>query len=192
MGITIHYFTDAGHHLDPSTAEARFERAVAIASAAADRHGWESLGRQRRTGAWYLEHAPERASTEQHGTIRSAAWNPSPGCETFVLEWVEGTGVLPYCFVKTQFAERRAFVHTQLCDLLDDLNRDAFDGRLVVHDEGGYLPGRSVDALAQAFGENEALIRAFLSAARRAGLPVASPLDAQDAREDTDTDTHPS
>lgn len=191
MGITIHYFTEVGRHLDPATAAAQFERAVGIAASAAERYGWEPLGRQRREDAWYLEHAPEQASAERHGTVRSAAWNPSPGCETFALEWVEGTGVLPYCFVKTQFADRRAVVHAQICDLLETLNRDAFGGRLVVHDEGGYLPGRSVDALAKAFGENEALIRALLGAARRSGLTVASPLDEQDARADTDTGTHP-
>ncbi len=179
MGITIHYFTEAGNHLDPATAEAQFTKATTIASDAAARFGWEALGQRREEGRWYLEHSSGQcgSSRESTGTIRSVAWNPDPGCETFSLEWVEGTGVLPYAFCKTQFAKDRVRVHVQLCDLLERLNREAFDGRLVIHDEGDYLPGRCLDRLAAAFGENEALIRRLVEAARDAGLNVATPLD---------------
>ena len=181
MGITIHYYTERGNHLDPSTAEAQFERAVALATEAAARHGWTPLGTARREGAWFMEHgrasSPGEPTRDGTGTIRSVAWDPGRGSETFVLAWVEGTGILPYGFVKTQYANQRVLVHAQLCDLLERLNREAFDGKLVIHDEGDYLPGRSLDRLAAAFGENEAAIRRLVDAARNAGWNVATPLD---------------
>jgi len=186
MGITIHYYTEHGNHLDPLTAERQFDAAVEIAEAAATRYGWEPLGRRREEGRWYMEHSAGQcgASADGTGTIRSAAWNPDPGCETFALEWVEGTGILPYAFVKTQFACDRLRVHAQLCELLAEVNRQAFDGRLVIHDEGDYLPSRSLDRLAAAFSENEAVIRRLVDAARKAGWNVATPLD------DSTADTH--
>ena len=183
MGITIHYYTERGNHLDPSTAEAQFERAVALATEAAARHGWTPLGTARREGAWFMEHgrasSPGEPTRDGTGTIRSVAWDPGRGSETFVLAWVEGTGILPYGFVKTQYANQRVLVHAQLCDLLDRLNREAFDGRLAICDEGGYLPGRSLDRLAVSFGENEAAIRQVLAKLRGAGWAVSSPLDAE-------------
>lgn len=194
MGITIHYYTQRGAHLDPASAEGQYRSAVRVVQGAASTHGWAYLGEERRPNEPYTEWLADggpRTTERAKGTVISNIWDPGRGCESLELLWVEGTGILPYCFVKTQFADRRALVHAQICDLLEALNRDAFDGRLVVHDEGGYLPGRSLDALAQAFGENEALIRALLGAARDAGLTVTSPLDEQDARTDTDTDTHP-
>ena len=179
MGITIHYFTERGNHLDPEKAAQRFETAIAIASETAARLGWEALGERREEGRWYLEHSAGQcgSSCDGTGTVRSAAWNPDPGSETFALEWVEGTGILPYAFCKTQFSKDRLRVHAQLCDLLERLNREAFDGKLVIHDEGDYLPGRSLDRLAAAFGENEAAIRRLVDAARNAGWNVATPLD---------------
>lgn len=180
MGITIHYYTERGSHLDPSTAEAQFERAVALATEAAARHGWKPLGASRREEAWFMEHgrsSPDEPTRDGTGTIRSVAWDPGRGSEPFALAWVEGTGIIPYGCVKTQYAEHRVLVHAQLCDLLDRLNREVFDGRLVISDEGGYLPGRSIDTLAQSFGENEAAIRSVLGKLRSAGWAVSSPLD---------------
>lgn len=181
MGITIHYSTERGNHLDPSTAKAQVDEAIHLAAEAARRHGWAFLGRSRHPRAWYLESIPDTSSVEAHGTVRSVAWEPSPGCESFALEWVEGTGILPYAFTKTQYARDRLRVHAQICDLLEQLNAEVFTGKLRVVDEGGYLPGRSIDTLAQSFGDNEEVIRRFLRAAKQAGWNVASPLD------DTDT-----
>ena len=177
MGITIHYYTERGNHLDPSAAKAQVDEAIHIAAEAARRYGWEFAGRSRRKNAWYLEHVAGGAAIQSHGTIRSVIWNPSPGCESFALDWVEGTGILPYAFTKTQYARDRVRVHAQICDLLEQLNRDVFGGKLRISDEGGYLPGRSIDTLAHAFGENEAVIRQMIDAARRSGWTVSSPLD---------------
>ena len=182
MGITIHYSTERGNHLDPATAKAQVDEAIHVAADAARRYGWEFAGRSRRKNAWYLEPVPGASSVEGHGTIRSVLWNPSPGCESFALEWVEGTGILPYAFTKTQYAKDRVRVHAQICDLLEELNRSVFAGKLRISDEGGYLPGRSIDTLANSFGENEAVIRRLVDSARRSGWTVSSPLD--------DTDTH--
>ena len=71
----------------------------------------------------------------------------------------------------------RVRVHAQICDLLEQLNREVFDGKLRISDEGGYLPERSIDTLAHSFGENEAMIRRLVDAARHAGWAVSSPLD---------------
>ena len=177
MGITIHYYTERGNHLDPATARDTFTEAVFLAKEIAGGYGWEFVGMERHPKRWYLEHVPGRPAVDHYGPVRTATWNPAPGCESFTLAWVEGTGILPYEFTKTQFAKDRVRVHAQICDLLERLNREVFGGKLRISDEGGYLPGRSIDALAHAFGENEEVIRRMIDAARRSGWNVSSPLD---------------
>lgn len=177
MGITIHYYTEHGNHLEPATAKAQVDAAIHIVAEAARAYGWEFAGRSRRRNARYVEWGRPQPIDEVRGTVRSIAWNPSPGCESFALDWVEGTGILPYAFTKTQFAKDRVRVHAQICDLLTRLNTEVFDGRLHISDEGGYLPDRTIDRLAHAFGENEEMIRRLVDSARKAGWTVSSPLD---------------
>ena len=177
MGITIHYYTEHGSHLDPATAKAQVDAAIHIVAEAARAYGWEFAGRSRRRNTRYVEWGRPDPIDEVRGTVRSVAWTPSPGCESFALDWVEGTGILPYAFTKTQFGKDRVRVHAQICDLLTRLNSEVFDGRLHISDEGGYLPDRSIDRLAHAFGENEEMIRRLVDAARKAGWTVSSPLD---------------
>lgn len=177
MGITIHYYTEAGHPLDAAAAEAQYEKAVALTRMVGRRLGWKFGGRFRKEQR-YTEFGKDGRSRDGQGVVRSALWDPDPGSETFALEWVEGTGILPYCFVKTQFAHDRVRVHAFLVTLLERLSRLVFDGKLVIHDEGRYLATRSVDGLAGQFRENEALIRSIVQAARANGWTVTSPLDA--------------
>jgi len=175
MGITIHYYTEAGRGLNPETAEAQFERAVALTTDVGTRLGWKFLGKFRQEKRRYTELGGEDGSTGGTGTIRMALWDPDPGCETFGLEWVEGTGILPYAFVKTQYATDRIRVHAAIVTLLDRLNREAFDGRLVIHDEGGFYQDGSLDGLAGGFAENEAVLRSVLDAIRGRGWSVETP-----------------
>lgn len=179
MGITIHYYTDVAHPLDPAKARDQYEKAVALTRMVGRRLGWAFRGRVRRTAHPYTAFAKDGTSTDGVGTVHAALWDPDPGSETFALEWVEETGILPYCFVKTQYALNRVRVHAAIVTLLDRLNRLVFDGRLVVSDEGHFAETRSVDQLAARFGENEAVIRSMLNALRSQGWSVASPLDEQ-------------
>lgn len=190
MGITIHYYTDVAHPLDPATAAAQYEKAVALTRMVGRRLGWTFRGRVRKEQHPYTAFGKDGTSTDGVGTVHAALWDPDPGSETFALEWVEGTGILPYCFVKTQYALNRVRVHASIVTLLDRLNRLVFDGKLVVHDEGHFAETRSVDALAARFGENEAVVRSMLDALRKQGWSVASPLDEQpgdDASSSTST-----
>lgn len=191
MGITIHYYTRRGNHLDPAHASEQYARAVTIVSELADRHGWESLGTSRKPNHRFAEKLAEgdaRSTADGLGNLVVTAWNPDPGCETFALEWVEGSGILPYCFVKTQYSEQRVLVHAQLCDMLLRVNREAFDGKLCIYDEGDYLPDRSLDRLGAAFGESDAAIASVLGLLRAKGWDVRSPIE----QPDTDTHTDPS
>lgn len=178
MGITIHYYTDAGTPLDAARAAEQYEKAVALTRIVGRRLGWKFVGRFRKERQ-YTEYGRNGQSREGTGVVRSALWDPDPGSETFSLEWVEGTGILPYCFVKTQFAHDRVRVHAAIVTLLDRLNRLVFDRRLVIVDEGRYLETRSADELAAGFSKNEAMIRAIVESARAKGWTVASPLDAR-------------
>ena len=177
MGITIHYYTEHGNHLDPATARDIFTRAAFLAKEIAGEYGWEFAGMSRSASRWYMEHVPGGSTVQATGAVRSALWNPSPGCESFELQWVEGTGILPYAFTKTQYAEDRVRVHAEICDLLTRLNTEVFDGKLSISDEGHFLPERAIDRLAHSFGENEDVIRRMVDAARGAGWTVSSPLD---------------
>jgi len=179
MGITIHYFTDVANPLDSATAREQYEKAVALTRMAARRLGWKFRGRVRKTEHPYTAFGKDGTSRDGVGTVHAALWDPDPGSETFALEWVEGTGILPYYFVKTQYALNRVRVHASIVTLLERLNRLVFDGRLVVHDEGHFAETRSVDQLAARFGENEAVIRSVLNSLRSKGWSVASPLDDQ-------------
>lgn len=179
MGITIHYYTDVAQPLDPATAGATYEKAVALTRMVGRRLGWTFRGRFRKEQQRYTAFGKDGRSIDGVGTVHTALWDPDPGSETFALEWVEGTGILPYCFVKTQFAHDRVRVHASIVTLLDRLSRLVFDGKLVIHDEGRYLATRSVDGLAERFTENEAVIRSIVQAARAKGWTVTSPLDAK-------------
>ncbi len=177
MGITIHYYTDVAHPLDPATAAAKYEKAVALARMVGRRLGWTYRGRFRKEQHRYTAFGKDGTPKDGVGTVHAALWDPDPGSETFALEWVEGTGILPYCFVKTQYAHDRVRVHASIVTLLDRLNRLVFDGRLVVYDEGHFAETRSVDELAARFGENEAVIRSVLRALKASGWSTAAPLD---------------
>ena len=177
MGITIHYYTEHGNHLDPATARDIFTRAAFLAKEIAGEYGWEFAGMSRSASRWYMEHVPGGSTVQATGAVRSALWNPSPGCESFELQWVEGTGILPYAFTKTQYAEDRVRVHAEICDLLTRLNTEVFGGKLHISDEGDYLPGRTLDRLAQAFGENDAAIRTLLAQIRQKGFRASSPIE---------------
>lgn len=179
MGITIHYYTDIAHPLDPAKAGEQYEKAVALTRLVGRRLGWTFRGRFRKEQKRYTAFGKDGASKDGVGTVHAALWDPDPGSETFALEWVEGTGILPYCFVKTQYAHDRIRVHASIVTLLDRLNRLVFDGKLVVYDEGHFAASRSVDQLAARFGENEAVIRSVLDSLRSKGWSVASPLDEQ-------------
>jgi hypothetical protein len=189
MGVTIHYYTEAGRGLSPATAEGQFERAVALTTEIGTRLGWTFRGRFREENRRYTEFAPTGGSRDGTGTVRMALWDPDPGCETFGLEWVEGTGILPYAFVKTQYANDRVRVHAAIVTLLDRLNREVFDGRLVIDDEGGFYQGGSLDGLAGGFAENEAVLRSVLDAIRGQGWSVETPAgrDAEAGTADTDS-----
>ncbi|MCL4807786.1 MAG: hypothetical protein KJ062_08310 [Thermoanaerobaculia bacterium] len=188
MGVTIHYYTEAGRGLSPETAEGQFERAVALTTEIGTRLGWKFRGRFREENRRYTEFAPKGGSRDGTGTIRMALWDPDPGCETFGLEWVEGTGILPYAFVKTQYADDRVRVHAGIITLLDRLNREVFDGRLLIHDEGGFYQGGSLDALAGGFAENEEVLRHVLRAIQGQGWSIGRPADRQSGTDATDTD----
>ncbi len=177
MGITIHYSTERGNHLDPDTARDTFTQAAFLAKEIAGEYGWEFAGMSRDPNRRYLEHVDGGPGIEGSGPVRSALWNPSPGCESFELQWVEGTGILPYTFTKTQYAEDRVRVHAQICDLLTRLNTEVLGGKLHISDEGDYLPGRTLDRLAQAFGENDAAIRTLLAQIRQKGFRASSPIE---------------
>lgn len=177
MGITIHYYTDVANPLDPATAGAKYEKAVALTRMVGRRLGWTYRGRIRKEQERYTAFGNDGTSKDGVGTVHTALWDPDPGSETFGLEWVEGTGILPYCFVKTQYAHDRVRVHASIVTLLDRLSRLVFDGKLVIHDEGRYLESRSVDGLATQFTESDTMLRSLLGALRKDGWSVSSPLD---------------
>ena len=184
MGITIHYYTKRGNHLDPATAPAQIDRAVAIINEAAHQFGWTSLVTRRAEGDRFGEWLGDDDGGAEYaaGTVVTHAWDPGDGCETFSLEWVEGTGILPYAFVKTHYATDRLRVHAEIATVLDRVNREAFDGRLHIVDEGGYLPDRSLDRLAAHFGANDAVIQRVLGTLRAAGWNVATPTESSDSK----------
>lgn len=188
MGVTIHYYTEAGRGLSPATAESQFERAVALTEEVGKRLGWKYLGRFREENRRYTELDSQGGSQSGTGTVRVALWDPDPGCETFGLEWVEGTGILPYAFVKTQYANDRVRVHAGIVTLLDRLNREVFDGCLAIHDEGGFYRDGSLDSLANGFAGNEAVIRRVLEALRGTGWSVESATDRHSETDAADTD----
>ncbi len=178
MGITIHFYTKRGNHLDPATAAAQVDRAVAIIDGAAHQFGWKSLGETRSEATRFAETlaSDDYRTADGTGTVVSHAWDPGDGCETFSLAWVEGTGILPWAFVKTHYAENRLRVHAEIASVLDRINREVFGGRLHIIDEGHFLPDRSLDRLAARFGENDTAIQQVLGSLRAAGWDKASPI----------------
>ncbi len=150
--VTISYYTRHGNHLSEDTAPTQIASAAAIVGTIAPRLGWRDAGRDRMPGAYQEGTDDPSVFIDHQGIVTSRVFALHDGAgHVLAFDLVEGTGIMPHRGIVTTRSLHRLLTHAAIIHVLDRLNREIFEGRLVIDDTAGYFPTFDVFALADAF-----------------------------------------